>query len=324
MKQKRVRIYEHGAPEVMRYEAAPVAIGTPTRGQVRLRQEAVGLNFVDTMFRDGTFGMSLPLTMGVEGAGVIEEAGEDVTGFAAGDRAAYFFSLGAYANVRMIEADVLVKLPPDVTTETAAALLTKGLTAWMLLKRVHSIKAGDTIVVHGAAGGVGSLVTRWAKALGATVIATVGSASKVPLVRAHGIDHVLDASAADLAEQVRAIVPGGVDVVYEFLGQATFAQSILALRDDGHLVHVGNASGSPLANFQGQLAQRGIRYTKPATSQYVNSHESLDESSADLFATWRAGVFDDVTPVRYAMSDVVRAHQDLAARRIVGPAILVP
>ncbi|NML62082.1 quinone oxidoreductase [Massilia sp. RP-1-19] len=324
MKQQRVRIYEHGAPEVMRYEPAPAAIATPPRGQVRLGQQAVGLNFIDTMFRDGTFSMPLPLSIGVEGAGVIEEVGEGVTGFATGDRVAYFFSLGAYANVRMIEADVLVKLPPDVATETAAALLTKGLTAWMLLKRVHNIKAGDTILVHGAAGGVGSLVTRWAKALGATVIATVGSVSKVALVSAHGIDHVLDASAADLAGQVRAIVPGGVDVVYEFVGQATFAQSILALRDGGHLVHVGNASGSPLPNFQGQLDQRGIRYTKPATSQYVNSRESLDESSADLFATWRAGVFGDVTPVRYAMSDVVRAHHDLAARRIAGPAILVP
>lgn len=324
MTQQRVRIYQHGAPEVMRYEPAPAAIGTPARGQVRLRQDAVGLNFIDTMFRDGTFGMPLPLSMGVEGAGVIEEIGEGVTGFATGDRVAYFFSLGAYASVRMIEADVLVKLPSDVTTETAAALLTKGLTAWMLLKRVHNTKAGDTILVHGAAGGVGSLVTRWAKALGATVIATVGSISKAPLVRAHGIDHVLDASAADLADQVRAIVPGGVDVVYELVGQATFAQSILALRDGGHLVHVGNASGSPLPNFQGQLVQRGIRYTKPATAQYVNSRESLDESSADLFANWRAGVFGDVTPVRYAMSDVVRAHQDLAARRIAGPAILVP
>jgi NADPH2:quinone reductase len=323
MKQQRVRIYEHGTPEVMHYEPAPAAIATPARGQVRLRQDAAGLNFVDTMFRDGTFSMPLPSIMGVEGAGVIEEVGEGVAGFAAGERVAYFFSLGAYSNVRMIDADVLVKLPPDVTSETAAALLTKGLTAWMLLKRVHPTKPGDTILVHGAAGGVGSLLTRWAKALGATVIATVGSASKVPLVRTHGIAHVLDANAADLADQVRAIVPGGVDVVYEFVGQATFGQSILALRDGGHLVHVGNASGSPLPNFQDQLAQRGIRYTKPATSQYVNSRASLDESSADLFAAWRAGVFGAITPVRYAMSDVVRAHQDLAARRIAGPAIFI-
>lgn len=324
MNQQHVRIYEQGTADVMRYETAPVTLGTPARGQVRLRQDAAGLNFIDTMFRDGTINVALPFVMGVEGAGVVEETGEGVTELTAGDRVAYFFSFGAYADVRMIDADVLVKLPSDVATDTAAALLTKGLTAWMLLKRVHTTKAGDTILVHGAAGGVGSLVTRWAKALGATVIATVGSVAKTSLVKAHGIDHVLDAGAPDLADQVRAIVPGGVDVVFEFVGQATFAQSILALRDGGHLVHVGNASGSPLQGFQDQLTPRGIRYTKPATAQYVNSRASLDASSKELFAAWRAGVFGDVTPVRYAMSDVVRAHQDMAARRMTGPAILVP
>ncbi|MFC7287283.1 quinone oxidoreductase family protein [Herminiimonas glaciei] len=323
MNQQRVRIYEQGAPEVMRYEAAPAAIGTPAAGQVRLRQDAAGINFIDTMFRDGTVGVTLPFNMGVEGAGVIEAIGAGVSDFAVGDRVAYFFSFGAYAKVRTIEADALVKLPADVSTETAAALLTKGLTAWMLLKRVHAIKPGDTILVHGAAGGVGSLLTRWAKALGATVIATA-SASKAALVRAHGIDHVLDSGATDLAEQVRAIAPGGVDVVYEFVGQATFAQSVQALRDGGHLVHVGNASGAPQQGYQDQLAQRGIRYTKPATAQYVNNRQVLELASHGLFDAWRTGVFGDVEPVRYAMADVVRAHRDLAARRISGPAILLP
>ncbi len=323
MNNHQVRIYQHGAPEVMQYETLSATTLTPAAGQVRLRQDAAGLNFVDTLLRDGSFGSKLPFSMGVEGAGVIEEVGPGVTGFAAGDRAAYFFSFGAYASVRLIEADSLVKLPQDMPTETAAALMAKGLTAWMLLKRVHALTPGETILVHGAAGGVGSLLTRWAKSLGANVIATVGSAAKAELVRSHGIEHVLDAGAADLAEQVRAIAPFGVDVVYELVGQATFGQSIRALRNGGHLVHVGNASGNP-QDYDASLASRGIRYSKPSTGQYVNSRASLDESSADLFANWRAGVLGDVTPVRYPMADVVRAHHDLAARRIAGPAILVP
>lgn len=324
MDQQRVRIYQTGRPEVMRLERVAAALGTPPPGQVRLRQDAAGLNFVDTMFRDGSFSTALPLNLGVEGAGVIEEVGEGVSDFAVGDRVAYFFSFGAYTNVRLIEADALVKLPADLETETAAALLTKGLTAWMLLKRAHKLQAGETILVHGAAGGVGALLTRWAKAIGATVIATVGTPSKVAIVKSHGIDHVLDAAADDLSDQVRQLAPGGVDVVYEFIGQATFSQSISALKDGGHLIHVGNASGTPQDNFRDKLNRRAIRYIKPATGQYVNNRTSLDESSADLFATWRAGVFGEVKPIRYAMSDVVQAHKDLAARRIAGPAILVP
>ncbi|RSZ55553.1 quinone oxidoreductase [Massilia atriviolacea] len=324
MTQHRVRIHSTGAPEVLRYEAAPAALGTPPAGQVRLRQDAAGLNFVDTLFRDGSFSVALPFDMGVEGAGVVEEVGAGVTNVRAGDRVAYFFSFGAYASERMIDAGALIKLPDDIDTELAAAIVTKGLTAWMLARRVHELRPGQVVLVHGAAGGVGSLLARWAVDLGATVIATVGSPGKAALVRAQGIDHVLDANAPDLAAQVRAIAGGGVDVVYEFIGKATFGQSILALRDGGLLVHVGNASGNPAPGFLPALEARQIRYLKPATAQYVNDRASLDLASGELFAAYRKGALGTVAPVRYRLADVAQAHADLAARRIGGPAILVP
>jgi len=324
MQNHRVRIYEHGDPSVLRYEPAPAAILAPGKGQVRLRHDAAGLNFIDTAFRDGSFGAALPFDMGVEGAGVVEAVGPGVTGIAAGDRVAYFFSFGAYADVRLIDAELLVKLPDDVSTELAASILTKGLTAWMLLKRVHVLKAGETVLVTGAAGGVASLLVPWAAALGAKVIATVGSPAKAAAVRAQGVAEVLDSHDPTLAAKARASAGGGVDVVYEFVGKATIGQSVLALREGGALVHVGNASGAPDAGFQAEVGARGLRYSKPATAQYVNSRALLEEASAEVFAARRAGVFGELKATRYALSDVVRAHTDMAARRITGPAILVP
>ena len=324
MQANRVRIYETGDPSVLRYEPAPAAIGVPGPGQVRLRHDAAGLNFIDTAFRDGSFGAALPLDMGVEGAGVVEAVGPGVSSVKAGDRVAYFFSFGAYSDVRLIDAELLIKLPDDIPTELAAAIVTKGLTAWMLLKRAHVLKPGQTALVLGAAGGVGTLLTRWAAALGANVIATVGSPSKAEAVRRQGIEHVLDSHDPKLADKVRAIAGAGADVVYEFLGRATIGQSILALREGGTLVHVGNGSGAPDPDFQRRVAASALRYVKPATAQYVNSRASLEEASAALFAAYRAGVFGEVKPVRYALSEVARAHADMAARRITGPAILIP
>ncbi len=174
----RVRIYQTGAPDVLRYESFADAPDAPGARQVRLRQDAIGLNFVDTLFRDGTFPVPLPFDMGVEGAGIVEAVGSDVSELKIGDRAAYFFSFGAYADVRLIDADALVKLPDDISNQTAATLMAKGLTAWVLLKRAHIVQPGEFVLVHGAAGGVGSMVSSWARALGATVIATAGTAAK--------------------------------------------------------------------------------------------------------------------------------------------------
>ena len=319
-----VRIYEAGQPSVMQYEALTQAIAEPGPGQVHLRHEAIGLNFVDTLFRNGAFNVPLPFAMGVEGAGVVLKTGAGVEHVQAGDRAAYFFSPGAYADERLIDAGQLVKLPEDVSTKTAAAVLTKGLTAWMMLFAVHPLKRGETVLVHAAAGGVGAMVSRWAKALGATVIATVGTPSKAVLVHAAGIDHVLDANAPDLAQQVRALNGGrGVDVVYELVGKATFDQSVAALRDGGDLIHIGNASGTPDID-RDALAARGIRYQHATTGQHAGDRDGLERGARSVFAALKDGVFGDVTPVTYPLADVARAHADLEARHIAGPAILLP
>ncbi|MEH6437021.1 quinone oxidoreductase family protein [Massilia sp. DD77] len=320
---QQIRITETGQPSVMRLEAAP-AIGRPGRGEVHLRHEAIGVNFVDTLFRSGAFNVPLPLPMGVEGAGEVVAVGEGVTNVQPGDRAAYFFSFGAYANERLIEAQHLVKLPRDIASDTAAATFTKGLTAWMMLFGAHRLQPGETVLVHAAAGGVGSMVARWATSLGATVIATVGGSDKAALVRSWGIGHVLDSGDPQLAGKVRALNGGrGVDVVYELVGRTTFAQSVLALRDGGHLVHVGNASGNPSVD-KAALAARRIRYVQPSTGQYVGERQALELASAALFAAMKDGVFGEVAPARYCLQDAVLAHEDIAARRLRGAAILLP
>ncbi|MGH7207096.1 MAG: quinone oxidoreductase family protein [Nitrospiraceae bacterium] len=319
-----VRIYKSGSPVVLSYEKVASSIGEPGNGQVRIRHDAIGLNFVDTMFRDGTFDVPLPFSMGVEGAGVVESVGPDVVNFSVGDRVAYFFSFGAYSDTRLIDAEALVKLPGDISTMQAAALITKGFTAWMLLKRVHVIQPGEKVLIHGAAGGVGTLLAPWAKALGADVIATVGSSAKVMDVQKHGIEHVLSSADVDLAKKVRQITQGqGVDVVYELVGRATFGASVMALRDGGHLIHAGNASGHPVVDREA-LAAMSIRYDQPSTAQYVKGHDELALATSDLFDAVRRGIFGEIKAARYPLRDVVRAHEDLAARRISGSAILIP
>lgn len=318
-----IRITETGQPSVMRLEAA-AAIGHPGPGQVHLRHEAIGVNFVDTLFRSGAFSAPLPLALGVEGAGVVVAVGEGVTNVEPGDRAAYFFAFGAYANERLIDAHHLVRLPAQVSSETAAATFTKGLTAWMMLFGAHRLRAGETVLVHAAAGGVGSMVARWAKALGARVVATVGTHGKAALVRSWGIGDVLQSDDPELGQKVRALTGGhGVDVVYELVGKTTFAQSVAALRDGGHLIHVGNASGTPAVDNV-LLARRGIRYVQPSTGQYVGERPELELASATLFAAMRDGIFGEAAPTRYPLGDAVRAHEDIAARRLTGAAILVP
>jgi NADPH2:quinone reductase len=318
-----IRITETGQPAVMRLEDAP-AIGRPGRGEVHLRHEAIGVNFVDTLFRSGAFAVPLPLAMGVEGAGVVVAVGEGVTNVKPGDRAAYFFAFGAYSRERLIDARHLVKLPQHVTSETAAATFTKGLTAWMMLFGAHPLRAGETVLVHAAAGGVGSMVARWAKSLGARVIATAGSMEKVLLVKSWGIDDVLQSDDPELARKVLALTGGcGVDVVYELVGKTTFGQSVEALRDGGHLIHVGNASGNPSVD-KVLLARRSIRYVQPSTGQYVGERQELELASASLFAAMRDGIFGDAAPARYRLDDAARAHEDIAARRLTGAAILVP
>lgn len=317
-----IRIHSTGAPSVLQDEA--VEVGEPGPGQVRLKQDAIGVNFVDTLFRNGSIPVPLPFAMGVEAAGVVQAVGPGIDHLAVGDRVGYWFAFGAYADERLVGADALVKLPADVSTETAASILAKGLTAWALVKRVHTVVAGETVLVHGAAGGVGSLVASWAKALGAMVIATVGTPAKAEHVRERGIDYVLDANDPNLAGKVKALNGGkGVDVVYELVGATTFAQSVASVRDGGTLAHLGNASGLPTVDEAG-LAARSIRYVKPVTGQVIDGRAVLDVASSELFSALRDGVFGRIPVTRYSLRDAVRAHEDIEARRVVGSIVLAP
>ncbi|SEQ00405.1 NADPH2:quinone reductase [Pseudomonas sp. NFACC02] len=318
---QRIRIYQQGAPAVLQLETFELA--SLSREQVLIRHEAIGVNFVDTMFRDGTFKVPLPFSMGVEGAGIVEAVGRGVQHVKVGDRVGYFFSFGAYSDRRVIDADTLIRLPDDISSEQAAGLLSKGLTAWALVTRVHEVQAGQTVVVQGASGGVGSLLARWAKSLGATVIATVGSASKARIVEGWGLDHVVRSDEPDLSGRIKAANGGtGVDVVYELVGRQTLDASIGALRDGGDLIHVGNASGGATADTA-LLSARGIRYVQPSTPQYVNA-QNQDRAASELFERFREGALGHLELSRYRLEEAAVAHQAIAARKHTGSIVLIP
>lgn len=313
-----IRMRRTGDPSVLVPEED--VVGVPGRGQVKLRQEAIGVNFIDTMFRSGAFGAELPFVTGVEGAGVITEAGHETNGFAVGNRVAYFFAPGAYAAERLIDIAPLVHLPDDVPFEIAAGLLTKGVTAWLAVKKLHEVKAGDRVLVQGATGGVGTLVTRWAKALGATVVA-VGSRSKLARISADA-DHVLASDEANLADRIRAVVPQGVDVVYEFVGKATFAASVQSVRDGGAIFTIGAASGSPDID-QKALDARGLKVSHASAAGTVKG-AMLAQAAAEVFNQWRDGIFGEIELQRYRLADAAQAHADYIARKIGTNPILVP
>lgn len=313
-----VRVHKYGPPSVLNVEDEQ--LGSPASGQVRLCQEAIGVNFVDTAFRDGTFGVPLPFVPGVEAAGVIEAVGPGVTDFAVGDRVGYFFAPGAYASVRLIDASALIHLPDDMTTERAATVMAKGLTAWMGLRAIYQLKAGEAVLVQGASGGVGTLISRWAKALGATVIGTAGTAEKQEQV-AGAVDHALRSDDPGLAAKIRSLAPNGVDVVYEFVGRATFASSVAAVRDGGTILTIGAASGQPSMD-QALLAARGIRVAGGGMPQCVKG-PAVAIATGELFDAYRNGVFGEIEVARYPIAEAVRAHEDIAARRRSGLPILV-
>ncbi len=316
----RIRIHRTGGPEVLDYEDYDA--GAPGHGQVRLRQEAAGVNFVDTQFRDGTYAATLPLTLGVEGAGIVEIVGPGVGDLRVGDRVAYWLAFGSYADIRLVEADKLVRLPAGMSSEQAAATFTKGLSAWAMVKRAHVVQPGETVLVHGADGGVGSLAASWAQALGAKVIATVTTPAKAAWLRERGIETVLDAKDPGLAARVSAMTGGrGADVVYELIGAATFDRSVAALRRGGDLVHFGNASGPPRVDAAA-LADRSIVYTKPNTADFVTSRAVLDEASRDLWSAFETRILEPPPVIRYPLREARRAHEDMMARRVVGSLVV--
>ncbi|MFT0519063.1 quinone oxidoreductase family protein [Pseudomonas faucium] len=323
---KAVRFYETGGPEVLRYE--DVEVGEPGPGQVRLRHVAVGLNYADTYFRNGTYPIPLANGMGVEASGVVQAVGEGVSHVAVGDRVTYtgfINTLGAYSTERLIPAAALIKLPETIAFETAAAMTMRGLTASYLMRRLYDFKPGDSILLHAAAGGVGLIVSQWAKLLGLTVIGTVSTDAKAEVARAHGCDHTINYSHEDVAKRVRELTDGvGVNVVFDSVGRNTFMGSLDSLKRRGLMVCVGTASGT-IEPFDPQiLAMKGSLFmTRPALADYIADPAEKARLSSELFDHVASGRIKIEINQHYALQDAVQAHRDLESRKTTGSSIFV-
>ena len=317
-----IRVHEYGGPEVLRWEA--IDIGEPGPGQIRLRQEAAGLNFIDVYHRTGLYPQAMPFTPGVEGAGVTEAVGPDVDHLRVGDRVAYGGPVGGYADVRLVDATKVVKLPDAISSEDAAAMMLQGMTAEMLLRQVFPVKPGDTILIHAAAGGVGLIVCQWGKALGATVIGTVGRDEKAELARAHGCDHPIVYTRQDFVAEVKRITDGAkLPVVYDSVGKDTFLKSLDCLRPRGMMVSFGNASGAPDPIPPNLLAQKGSLFlTRPTLYNYTSTRDELQASADALFGIVESGKVKVEVKQRFALRDAAEAHRALEARQTTGSTIL--
>jgi len=317
-----IRVHEAGGPEVLRWEE--VEVGDPGPGQVRIRQRSAGLNYIDVYHRTGLYPQPLPFTPGVEGAGEVEAIGPDVPGLQPGDRVAYAGPIGGYAEVRVIAADRLVKLPDGISTELASAMMLQGLTAHMLLRSVYPVKPGDSILIHAAAGGVGLIVCQWANALGATVIGTVGSDDKAEIARAHGCHHPIVYTRHDFVTEIDRITGGTkLPVVYDSVGRDTFMKSLDCLHPRGVMVSFGNASGPPDPIAPGLLAQKGSLFlTRPTMYHYMAKREELDRAAAELFETVLSGKVKIEIGQRFPLSEAAEAHRALEGRKTTGSTVL--
>jgi NADPH:quinone reductase len=320
-----VRADRAGGPDGLR--VVEIEVPTPGPGQVLVRHVACGLNFIDVYQRIGLYPVTWPTGLGQEAAGTVVAVGDGVTRFRPGDRIAYANGPpGAYAEAHLVAEDRAVHVPDDIPLETAAAAMLKGMTAEYLVRRTFHVKQGDTILVHAAAGGVGLILCQWAKAIGATVIGTVGSEAKAELARTHGCDHVVLYDREDVAERVRSITGGrGVPVAYDSVGAATFESSLASLARRGTLVLFGNASG-PVPPFDPLRLSRGgsLYVTRPTLSDYVATIEDLDASAAALFAVIRSGRVRIEIGQSWPLDQVREAHEALEARRTVGSTLLIP
>jgi len=322
---KGIRFHETGGPEVLQWESIPV--GAPGPGQVRVRHYAVGLNFADTYFRTGLYPHPLPAGMGVEGAGVIEEVGPGVTDFAVGDRVTYTGSpLGAYSTERVMDTTPLIKIAEAIPFQTAAAMTMRGLTTSYLLRRIApSLKAGDTVLLHAAAGGVGQLFTQWANLLGINVIGTVSTEEKAEIAKAHGCHHTIVYTREDIATRVRELTDGkGVPVVYDSIGAKTFESSLNSVARRGLIVCFGTASGAIPPIDAMQLAIKGsVFVTRPALADYIADPAERAELAGELFGHVASGRIHVDVNQRYALEDAVQAHRDLESGRSVGSSVFV-
>jgi NADPH2:quinone reductase len=313
-----------GGPEVL--EAVDLPVPEPGPGQIRIRQQAIGLNFIDTYQRSGLYPMKLPAVLGQEAAGVVDAIGEGVSGWKIGDRAAYSGQIGAYAVFHVVQADRVLRLPDAISFETAAASLLKGMTAEFLLHRCYPLKAGETILVHAAAGGVGAILVQWAKAIGAVVIGTVGSKAKADLARDHGCDQIILYREEDVAARVREITGGrGVPVAYDSVGKDTFEATLASLGRRGLFVSFGNASGPAPAVEPARLMRGGSLFlTRPSLYDYIATPDELAASAAALFGVIASGAVKIDIGQTFPLSDAARAHRALEGRETVGSSLLIP
>ena len=320
-----IRIHQPGGPDAMRYE--DVDVPDPAEGQAKLRQAAIGLNYIDVYHRTGLYPLELPSGIGLEGAGIVEAVGPGVSDLAPGDRVAYASPpIGAYSSERLIPADRLVKVPDSIDERTAAAMMLQGMTVEYLIRRTFKVEPGMTVLFHAAAGGVGLIACQWLKHLGATVIGTVGSEAKADLARAHGCDHPILYNTEDVAARVREITGGaGVPVVYDSVGKTTFEASLNSLAPRGMVVSFGNASG-PVAPFEpGILAQKGSLYfTRPTLMTYNADRADLVASANALFDVVGSGAVKIEVNQEYPLAEAAQAHRDLEARKTTGSTILLP
>jgi NADPH:quinone reductase len=320
-----IRIHKTGSPEVLQWEE--VVVGDPGPGEARVRHTAIGVNYIDTYQRSGLYKLTLPSGLGGEGAGVVEAVGAGVTEIKAGDRVAYCGGPpGAYAEVRVLATERLVKLPDGVSERTAATLMLKGLTVQYLLRQAFPLKGGETILFHAAAGGIGLIACQWTRALGVTMIGTVGSDEKAAIAKAQGCAHTIVYSRENFVERVRQITGGkGVPVVYDSVGKDTFPASLDCLSPRGMLVSFGNSSGAIAAFDIMLLAQKGSLYlTRPTLVTYTATRAALLAMAAEMFALVKAGKLVNEARQTYALKDAAQAHRDLEARKTTGSTLLIP
>ena len=322
---KAVIINKTGGPEVLEFK--DIQLEDPKFGEVLIKNEAIGLNYIDTYHRSGLYPVELPSNIGMEGAGVIEKVGPDVNDFKVGDKVAYAsMPIGSYSTHRIFPTKKLVKVPEGIELENVVTLMTKGITTFYLLHKTYPVKSGETILYHAAAGGVGQILCQWAKSLGCKVIGTVGSDEKIEIAKANGCDHVINYSKENFAERVKEITNGaGVPVVYDGVGKKTFDGSIECLKIRGTMVSFGNASG-PLdpCNVTKSLAPKGLYLTRPSIAHYTTTREELDEATGKVFEMFITKKFSLKIFKKYSLTEIVKAHEDLESRKILGPAVILP
>ncbi|MGO4330404.1 quinone oxidoreductase [Cupriavidus sp. 2TAF22] len=319
-----IRIHETGGPETLTWDE--ISIGDPGPGEVRLRQTAVGVNFIDTYYRTGLYELPLPLIPGREAAGVVEAVAPDVTSLKPGDRVVYGGTQGSYAEVRLMPADRLIKLPDGISDELGAAMMQKGMTAQFLCRQIYPVGKGDTILVHAAAGGVGLVLCQWAKHLGATVIGTVSTEEKAKLVKAHGCDYPLIHGKDDFVKAVKEITGGvGVPVVYDSIGKDTFMRSLDCLKPRGLMVSFGQASGAVPPFDISILNKKGSLFlTRPTLNAYLETRAQVDKVAQDVFDVVQSGVVKVYIGQRFPLKDAAQAHRTLESRKTTGSLVLLP